>query len=84
MEESKSVIERKIYENALIRMEQFGVKSIMAPHLLAKRNTIKSSLLNYYESTEEFEKCKFISDFFDDLEKEIRISQILESMKKNQ
>jgi hypothetical protein len=84
MEESKSVIERKIYENALIRMEKFGVKSIMAPHLLAKRNTIKSSLLNYYESTEEFEKCKFISDFFDDLEKEIRISQILESMKKNQ
>jgi hypothetical protein len=84
MEEGKSIIERRIYENALIRMEKFGVKSIMAPHLLAKRNTIKSSLLNYYESTEEFEKCKFISDFFDDLEKEIRISQILESMKKNQ
>ncbi len=84
MEEGKSIIERRIYENALIRMEKFGVKSIMAPHLLAKRNTIKSSLLNYYESTEEFEKCKFISDFFDDLEKEIRISQILESMKKSQ
>ena len=84
MEESKSIIERRIYENALVRMEKFGVKSIMAPHLLAKRNTIKSSLLNYYESTEEFEKCKFISDFFDDLEKEIRISQILESMKKSQ
>jgi hypothetical protein len=84
MEEGKSIIERRIYENALVRMEKFGVKSIMAPHLLAKRNTIKSSLLNYYESTEEFEKCKFISDFFDDLEKEIRISQILESMKKSQ
>jgi hypothetical protein len=84
MEEGKSIIERRIYENALVRMEKFGIKSIMAPHLLAKRNTIKSSLLNYYESTEEFEKCKFISDFFDDLEKEIRISQILESMKKSQ
>jgi hypothetical protein len=84
MEEGKSVIERRIYENALIRMEKFGVKSIMAPHLLAKRNTIKSSLLTYYESTEEFEKCKFISDFFNELEKEIRISQILENLKKNQ
>ena len=84
MEESKTVIERRIYENALIRMEKFGVKSIMAPHLLAKRNTIKSSLLTYYESTEEFEKCKFISEFFDDLEKEIRISQILQSIKKSQ
>ena len=83
MEESKTIIERRIYENALVRMEKFGVKSIMAPHLLAKRNTIKSSLLTYYESTEEFEKCKFISDFFDEL-KEIRISQILQSIKKNQ
>ena len=84
MEESKSVIERRIYENALVRMEKFGVKSIMAPHLLAKRNTIKSSLLNYYESTEEFEKCKFMTDFVDEVEKEIRISQILQSIKKNQ
>jgi len=57
MEEGKTIIERRIYENALVRMEKFGVKSIMAPHLLAKRNTIKSSLLIYYESTEEFEKC---------------------------
>ena len=84
MEEVKTDIERRIYENALVRMEKFGVKSIMAPHLLSKRNTIKSSLLNYYESTEEFEKCKFISEFFDELEKEIRISQILQSIKKNQ
>ena len=84
MEESKPIIERRIYENALVRMEKFGVKSIMAPHLLAKRNTIKSSLLIYYESTEEFEQCKFISDFFDDWEKEIRISQILQSIKKSQ
>ena len=84
MEEGKAIIERRIYENALIRMEKFGVKSIMAPHLLAKRNTIKSSLLTYYESTEEFEKCKFISEFFDELEKEIRISQILQSIKKSQ
>ena len=44
---------------------------------------IKSSLLTYYESTEEFEKCKFISDFFDRLEKEVKISQVLGSIKKS-
>jgi len=80
---SKNPIERRIYENALERMEKYGTKSIMSPHLLEKRNSIKSSLLTYYESTEEFEKCKFISDFFDRLEKEIRVSQVLNSLKKN-
>jgi hypothetical protein len=55
----------------------------MAPHLFPRRETIKGSLLNYYESTEEFEKCKFISDFFDKLEKEVLVSQVLESLKKN-
>lgn len=79
----KNPIERRIYENALERMEKYGTKSIMVPHLLAKRNTIKSSLLTYYESTEEFEKCKFVSDFFDRLEKEIRISQVLGAIKKS-
>jgi hypothetical protein len=77
-----STIERRIYENALARMEKFGTKSIMTPHLLEKRESIKSSLISYYESTEEFEKCKFISDFFDRLEKEIKISQVLENIKK--
>ena len=85
MDSSKSpTIERRIYENALSRMEKFGTKSIMVPHLLEKRNSIKSSLLTYYESTEEFEKCKFVSDFFDRLEKEIRISQVLQNLKKNE
>lgn len=82
-EEGKNTIERKIYENALQRMEKFGTKSIMSPHLLEKRETIKISLLNYYESTEEFEKCKFVSDFFDLLEKEIQISKVLNSLKKD-
>ena len=82
MDSPNSAIERRIYENALARMEKFGTRSIMVPHLLEKRNSIKSSLLSYYESTEEFEKCKFISDFFDTLEKEIRISQVLQNLKK--
>lgn len=79
----KNPIERRIYENALERMRKFGTKSIMSPHLLPKRETIKSSLLSYYESTEEFEKCKFISDFFDLVEKEIKISKVLSSLKKS-
>lgn len=79
----KNPIERRIYENALERMRKFGTKSIMSPHLLSKRDSIKSSLLSYYESTEEFEKCKFISDFFDSVEKEINISKVLLSIKKN-
>jgi hypothetical protein len=81
MSEEKQAIERVIYENALGRMEKFGVKSIMIPHLLEKRDVIKKSLISYYESTEEFEKCKFVSDFFDQVEKEIKVNQVINSLK---
>jgi hypothetical protein len=70
-------IERRIYENILAKMENKGTKSIMVPYLLQNREKIKESLLNYYESTEEFEKCKFITEFFEEVEKEIGISKIL-------
>ena len=79
--EGKQAIERVIYENALIRMEKFGVKSIMIPHLLEKRDVIKKSLISYYESTEEFEKCKFVSEFFDQVEKEIKVNQVINALK---
>lgn len=81
MKRENNIIQRNIYEAALSRMEEFGTESIRSPLLLEKRNSIKSSLLIYYESTEEFEKCKFISNFFDQLEKEIKISQVLSSIK---
>jgi hypothetical protein len=81
MSEGKAAIERVIYENALDRMEKFGVKSIMIPHLLEKRDVIKKSLISYYESTEEFEKCKFVSEFFDQVEKEIKVNQVINSLK---
>ena len=81
MSEEKTEIERVIYENALERMEKFGVKSIMIPHLLEKRDVIKKSLITYYESTEEFEKCKFVSEFFDRVEKEVKVSQVINSLK---
>jgi hypothetical protein len=77
----KPEIERVIYENALVRMEKFGVKSIMIPHLLEKREVIKKSLISYYESTEEFEKCKFVSEFFNKVEKEVRVSQVINALK---
>lgn len=83
MEGSKGIVQREIYENALERMMKFGTKSLSNSNLLEKRELIKSSLLSYYESTEEFEKCKFISDFFAKLEKEIKISKILISIKKD-
>jgi hypothetical protein len=81
MIEGKTAIERVIYENALVRMEKFGVKSIMIPHLLEKREVIKKSLISYYESTEEFEKCKFVSEFFDRVEKEIKVNQVINALK---
>ena len=83
IDQKKNSIERAVYESAFQKMEKYGVKSIMAPRLLNERKTIKESLLNYYESTEEFEKCKFISDFFDNLEKELQLVQVLNSLKKN-
>jgi hypothetical protein len=81
MSEEKQAIERVIYENALVRMEKFGVKSIMIPHLLEKRDVIRKSLISYYESTEEFEKCKFVSEFFDQVEKEIKVNQVINALK---
>jgi hypothetical protein len=80
-------IERKVYEKALSRMEKMGSNAINHPHLLEKREVIKSSLLRYYESTEEYEKCQYITNFFANLEKEILkgilISQILTSTKES-
>lgn len=61
-------LNRNIFENAISSMEKHGKESMMAPRIFSKRHEIKKSLLQYYESTEEFEKCKFIVDFFDELE----------------
>jgi hypothetical protein len=61
-------LNRTIFENAISNMEKHGKESMMSPRIFSKRHEIKKSLLKYYESTEEFEKCKFIIDFFEDLE----------------
>ncbi len=65
------IINRQVFENALKSMEVYGLDGMKSPRILAKRNLIRESLIKYYESTEEFEKCKFIVGFFDDLEKTI-------------
>lgn len=61
-------LDRRVFENAIETMKKYGVDSILTSKLYPKRENIKRSLLSYYESTEEFEKCKYIVDFFNDLE----------------
>ncbi len=63
-------------------MEIYGLNGMSSPRILAKRNIIKDALIGYYESTEEFEKCKYIVSFFDDLEKEIALNNKKEKAKK--
>lgn len=62
-------INRNVFENAIESMKKYGKESMMSPRVFKKRHDIKLSLLTYYETTEEFEKCKFIKEFFEDLEK---------------
>ena len=78
--ESPKKLERTLYEKALSRMENMGTKAIMHPHLIEKREVIKNSLLEYYESTEEYEKCKYVANFFQNLEKEIIINSVVKSI----
>ena len=78
--ESQKKLERNLYEKALSRMENLGTKAIMHPHLIEKREGIKNSLLEYYESTEEYEKCKYVANFFQNLEKEIILNSVVKSI----
>lgn len=52
-------------------MEKYGSPGFFKSYsqgVIKKRNSIKNTLLEYYESTEEFEKCKFVVDFFLEIE----------------
>jgi hypothetical protein len=73
-------LDRNIYESALQRMEKMGSRALMHPHLIQRRDVIKTSLLIYYESTEEYEKCKYVTDFFSKLEKDLLIESIVKSV----
>lgn len=75
-------LDRNIYESALQRMEKMGSRALMHPHLIQRREIIKASLLLYYESTEEYEKCKYVTEFFLKLEKDLLIESIVKSAEK--
>ena len=63
-------LDRNIFENAINTMKKYGVNSILSKRILPKKDKIKRSLLFYYESTEEYEKCQYIKEFFEKLDKE--------------
>jgi hypothetical protein len=73
-------LNRQIFENAIESMIKYGKDSMMSPRIFSKRHGIKNSLLTYYESTEEFEKCKFVIEFFAELETHIMENIITESV----
>jgi flagellar biosynthesis/type III secretory pathway chaperone len=82
LDQEPKKIERNIYENAIQRMETMGTKAILHPRLIEKRDAIRTSLLDYYESTEEYEKCKYINEYFNELEKEIGLMEIVGAITK--
>jgi hypothetical protein len=69
-------IDRGIFENAIATMKKYGVGSILSTKIYPKRESIRKSLIAYYESTEEFEKCTYIKEFFEELEREAEASKI--------
>ena len=66
--------QRYVFESAFNSMLKYGKRSMMSRKILLRRDERESSMLKYYESTEEFEKCKYILDFFKDLEETLRES----------
>ena len=66
--------QRYVFENAFNSMIKYGKESMMSRKILSRRDEIETSMLKYYESTEEFEKCKYILDFFKDLEETLEKS----------
>ena len=74
--EGEKPLEREIYENAIRRLETLGLKAVMNKKLIGKREVIKKSLLDYYESTEEYEKCSYVNDYFEKLENAVLVNVI--------
>lgn len=64
--------QRYVFESAYNSMLKHGKESMMSGRILSRRDEIESSMIRYYESTEEFEKCKFILDFFNELEEALK------------
>jgi hypothetical protein len=68
-------LNRQIFENTIHTMKKYGYPEFFKSYsqgVIKKRNSIKNTLLEYYESTDEFEKCKFVVDFFCEIENSIK------------
>ena len=61
-------LDRQIFESALSSMVKYGSLSIMSERIYYRRELLKKSMLAYYESTEEFEKCRYLVWFFNSAE----------------
>jgi len=63
-------IERNIFENAIAIMGNEDLYEIVSRKILKDKNNLKRCILNYFESTEEYEKCLEVLEFFKKLENE--------------
>ena len=71
------------YEKAYQKIEKNDTGSILSDvGLTESRYTIKAEMVEWFEKTEEFEKCSVIIDFFDKVEKDIKIRGIIKNLPK--
>ena len=77
-------VARGIFEIAYKAIQKYGNLSMVSHKTIQKREVLKASMLDYYESTEEFEKCKKIKDFFDKLEEDLLEGFDINEIGKNQ
>ena len=61
-------VNRIIFEHDIETMKKYGPDSILRKRIYPKRESLRKTMLEYYESTEEYEKCSFINEFFQQLE----------------
>lgn len=77
-------VARGIFEIAYKAIQKYGNLSMVSHKTIQKREVLKASMLDYYESTEEFEKCRVIKDFFDKLEADLIAGFDINEIGKNQ
>jgi hypothetical protein len=77
-------VARGIFEIAYKAIQKYGNLSMVSHKTIQKREVLKASMLDYYESTEEFEKCLVIKDFFNKLEEDLLKGYDIDEIGKNQ
>lgn len=72
----------EVYNMAYKKLVDFGPSCVLSsPRMIKGRRILKESMISYFEETEEFEKCAYVVNFFDTVEKEISINNIVEGLK---